>query len=136
MPDRACGAVIRNGEILMVRHWHPDGYEYWTLPGGHVDPGESFEASAVREIREETGLETKAGRILFERERRTVEGRERCLLMELVDPGQAAALGSDPEQAHLAPPQRMLQEVRWFALSDVKEDVQVREVLAVLKVKF
>jgi hypothetical protein len=56
--------------------------------------------------------------------------------MELVDPGQTAVLGADPEETHLAPAQRMLQEVRWFPLSDMKEDVQVREVLAVLKIRF
>jgi len=135
MPDRACGAVIRNGEILMVRHWHPDGYQYWTLPGGHVGTTESFEAAAVREIREETGLDTKAGRILYERERRTVDGRERCFLMELVNPEQKAALGLDPEQGGLPPNRRMLKEIGWFPLADMKDDVQVREVLAVLKNK-
>lgn len=135
MPDRACGAVIKDGRILMVRHWHPDGYEYWTLPGGHVADGETFESAAAREIREETGLNTKTGRIIFERERRTVEGRERCFLMELQDGNREAALGSDPEEDGLPADRRMLKEVRWFPLAEMKDDVQVREVLAVLKLK-
>jgi len=35
MVARVCGAVIRENQILMVRHQH-DGLDYWTLPGGVV----------------------------------------------------------------------------------------------------
>ncbi len=134
MPDRACGAVIKDGRILMVRHWHPDGHQYWTLPGGLVVAGETFESAAVREILEETGLETKAGRIIYERERRTVDGRERCFLMNLAD-GQAAAPDHDAGEDGLPADRRMLKEIGWFPLAEMKDDVQVREVLAVLKLK-
>lgn len=46
----------RDGIILIKRKNPPEG---WALPGGFVDYGETLEAAAVREAKEETGLEVK-----------------------------------------------------------------------------
>jgi ADP-ribose pyrophosphatase YjhB (NUDIX family) len=32
---------------------------YWSLPGGHIEPGEAAQAAALREVREETGIEAQ-----------------------------------------------------------------------------
>lgn len=44
-------------EILLLRRAVEPGYGAWDLPAGYLDPGESFEAGARRETREEAGLE-------------------------------------------------------------------------------
>lgn len=55
---KGAGCLVINdaGEILLGRR--TDSGE-WATPGGHVEDGESFEAAAVRELHEETGLTGK-----------------------------------------------------------------------------
>jgi 8-oxo-dGTP pyrophosphatase MutT (NUDIX family) len=48
---------LAGGELLLLRWRDPvEGFEVWEPPGGGVEPGESWEAAARRELREEAGL--------------------------------------------------------------------------------
>jgi ADP-ribose pyrophosphatase YjhB (NUDIX family) len=58
-PKVAVGTIIsdeRNHIVLVRRAIHP-GYGKWVFPGGYVDRGEQVQAAAIREAREETGLD-------------------------------------------------------------------------------
>ena len=55
------GVVFREEQILLVQE-HEDGG--WTLPGGWADVGESPADGTVREVREESGYETRALKLL------------------------------------------------------------------------
>jgi 8-oxo-dGTP diphosphatase len=52
----AGGVVVRDGDVAVV---HRPKYDDWSLPKGKLDPGESWEEAAVREVEEETGVRAR-----------------------------------------------------------------------------
>ncbi|GGU96234.1 hypothetical protein GCM10010495_02670 [Kitasatospora herbaricolor] len=95
---RAAAVIIRDGHVLMVRErgrgpsGRHDGHEYWTLPGGGIEPGESAEQAVVREVAEEVGLVTRSVRHLYDTP--YPSGWTACFAVE-VAPGEPR-LGVDP----------------------------------------
>ncbi|MCX8185909.1 MAG: NUDIX hydrolase [Sulfolobales archaeon] len=54
----AVGAVLlRDNEILLVKRGYPPGKGKWSIPGGVVEAGEDIYSAAIRELKEETGIE-------------------------------------------------------------------------------
>ena len=126
MQERVCAAIIRAGRILMVRHLH-DGHDYWTLPGGGVEPGERTDQAVLREVREEVALQGLVSRLLFEH---IIQGMTEYCYLVVVDERQEPKLGYDPELSRNA---QMLTAVAWFPLEQVRNDRQVAKVLTTLE---
>lgn len=59
-PRPTAGVVcIRGGEILLIKRGNPPRQGQWSLPGGRIEWGETSEAAALRELREETGVDAE-----------------------------------------------------------------------------
>jgi len=67
-PEPTVGGLIVNkqGMILLVssHKW----FDKWTIPGGHIELGETMEQAVVREVKEEVGLDVQVDRLLLTQE--------------------------------------------------------------------
>lgn len=114
-PELAVGAVaVVDGQLLLIRRGHAPAAGTWSVPGGHVNPGETLHEAVVRETAEETGLEVVVERFLGWNEHiETAEPSSHLVildfLVDLFDPDAVPVAGDD---AH---------EARWVPLEDVGE---------------
>ena len=66
-PHPSAGMVVEiaRGQILLIRSWrYPTGKEGWEIPAGSAESGETPCSAAIREVVEETGIETQATELL------------------------------------------------------------------------
>lgn len=111
--NSAGGVIVRRSnsgaEILLIRDIN---FDDWFLPKGHVEPGESIEQAARREIAEETGLrELETLRFLGEFTR--ITQREK----ELKTEHHFLFRQMSPEAVQLEAGQQW--EARWFPITDL-----------------
>ena len=115
----AGGLVISSEDpnlVALISHRNRGGGEDWVIPKGHQEKGEDFAATAVREVREETGLEAeiveKIGEISYSfrlgstRIRKTVH---HFLLRQV-----GGELDSDGD------PTGEVLQVRWFPIQEIE----------------
>jgi 8-oxo-dGTP diphosphatase len=56
--------TVRDGRVLLVRRANPPDQGKWGFPGGRIELGETVPDAALRELREETGVEAVASEVL------------------------------------------------------------------------
>jgi acetyl-CoA carboxylase carboxyl transferase subunit beta len=83
------------------------------VPGGRVEPGESLQEAARREVREETGLDVAVGRELGVVDREYVDAAGRARVLEIHD-FDATVVGGELTAGDDAV------EVRWMSLRDLE----------------
>jgi len=112
--------VDGEGRILMFRFTPEDGRApFWCTPGGAVDPGETYEEAARRELYEETGIIADPGPQVMRREvdfltleQIEVTADERYFLVR-TDAREIDAAG------HTELEQRVMQQWRWFTPAEL-----------------
>ena len=114
--NRSQALVCRDGKLLLVEHIL-FGRDFFNLPGGGIEAGETPEEAALRELKEETGV---AGRILRPLAIEYKPDRESQIYTFLVEiPEDAVPVkGMDPE---LSPQEQTIIAVRWLALHEIAE---------------
>jgi len=114
------GAIVRDHQILLLfgrEDWGDGPREFWLLPGGGREPGESAEETVRREMLEETRLEVRVERLLLDRPPHAFDtGPYKRMVTFLCTPlrGEAGP-GVEPENP---PEEWVILDVGWFDLRD------------------
>lgn len=123
-PAVGCGAfIVRDGCLLLIRRVRAPEAGCWGLPGGKVDMFETAAHAAMREVREEVGLELEAGPLLC-----LVDQIDRVAGTHWVAPVYTVAtVHGEP---HLCEPHKH-DGLGWFALDALPQPLTVATQVAV-----
>ena len=104
---RAAGGVVWRpaGDTIAIAVIHRPRYDDWSLPKGKLDPGESWEDGALREVEEEIGIRARLGAELTAVGYDDRKGRAKVVRYWLMEPEDERAFTPNDE----------VDELRWLA---------------------
>jgi len=112
-PVPAAGAIIvQNDEILLVKRAHPPRIGWWCLPAGFMEWNEHPSETAIREIKEETGLDIEL-KSFFEVYSGNDDPRSNAILILYL----ADIIGGEPS------PHDDALDVRYFSFDDLPKQI-------------
>lgn len=89
--------LITDGDRMLLQNRIKNDWQGYTLPGGHVEPGESFVDAVIREMKEETGLDIKNPQLVGVKQFPIKDGRYVVLLFKATE-YSGTAVSSDEGQ--------------------------------------
>jgi 8-oxo-dGTP diphosphatase len=102
---------IRDGHVLTIERGWPPHQGQFALPGGHVDPGETSQAAAARELLEETGVRIDPATLtligVYDTPDRDPRGRYITVAYQVTVPADTIAQAGDDAAA-----------VQWVPMAD------------------
>jgi 8-oxo-dGTP diphosphatase len=106
------GAVIyQNNSILLQLRNHQPFEDYWALPGGHIEYGESVIPAVEREIKEETGLDLHNIRFFHFYTEYFPDIDWHAVVLVFLAEGTGIMQKQDTE----------VKELRWFSMDDIDD---------------
>ena len=114
--------IIRDGNLLVFlrkRHSRKTGewIEYYSIPGGGIDKGESPEDAAIRELHEEMGVHIKLGRLVAHRISRFFE--HYVFTADITD-GEPHLMMDSEEAAHMGEHNQFI--VKWVPIEELTKE--------------
>ena len=89
--------LVHQGELLLLQNRVKPDWHGWTMPGGHIEPGESIVDAVIREMQEETGLTVLHPKLCGVKQFPIKEGRYLVFLFETEEfEGQLLSSGEGP----------------------------------------
>ena len=62
--ELTCLCMIYKEDKILLQNRIKKDWQGYTLPGGHIEPGESFVEAVIRKMKEETGLDVEVGKLI------------------------------------------------------------------------
>lgn len=115
MRNRGVAVVTRNGAILLEKTYY-EGRYFYALPGGGIEEGETPQETALRELKEECGLDGKIVKplnVVYKR-----DGSIEYAFEIAVSQEQIVLVGKDPE---FSEEEQMIKDVCWLQLHEISE---------------